>query len=207
MALVYIEKLPEAQRLAFAAKVQEIANWLDILPDWLMQIMYAESGLKPTAQNAATKATGLIQFMPATAKLLGTSTDALRNMSALQQLDYVKKYFAGYRYKLHSYYDVYSVVFFPAIIGKPDSWILQTKTIKPDTLARQNPIMDYGKKGFVTVADFQRYVSDTIPAHSRPAVLAVKKKSLASSTYLVPLVVTFLIVFVICFQVIKTNKI
>lgn len=42
-------------------------------------------------------AIGLIQFMPSTAKGLGTSTSALKQMTAVDQLAYVEKYFAPYK--------------------------------------------------------------------------------------------------------------
>jgi hypothetical protein len=55
--------------------------------------MESESGISSTVLNkAGSGATGLIQFMPATARGLGTSTEALAKMSAVEQLDYVEKY-------------------------------------------------------------------------------------------------------------------
>lgn len=84
----------EANKLGpqFVQRVKEIAqrincNYLDI-----MAVMKAESGIKATAVNKHSGATGLIQFMPKTALGLGTTTQALRCMTALQQLDYVEKY-------------------------------------------------------------------------------------------------------------------
>ena len=44
-------------------------------------------------ERSKYRATGLIQFMPKTAKNLGTSTQQLFKMSNVQQLDYVYKYF------------------------------------------------------------------------------------------------------------------
>lgn len=48
------------------------------------------------ATVATSGATGLIQFMPATAQGMGTTTAALAAMSAVQQLDYVQRYFKPY---------------------------------------------------------------------------------------------------------------
>lgn len=45
--------------------------------------------------NRASGATGLIQFMPSTAKQLGTTTDKLAAMTEVDQLDYVAKYFVS----------------------------------------------------------------------------------------------------------------
>ncbi|MBQ6516838.1 transglycosylase SLT domain-containing protein [bacterium] len=58
----------------------------------LLGVMRAESGLNPAAVNKNGGASGLIQFMPKTARGLGTSVEAIRNMSAIQQLDYVEKF-------------------------------------------------------------------------------------------------------------------
>lgn len=76
----------------FYNKVIQISNRLNCNADDLMALMNAESGLKPTARNKSSDATGLIQFMPNTAKDLGTSIEALKNMSAEEQLVYVEKY-------------------------------------------------------------------------------------------------------------------
>lgn len=48
---------------------------------------------KPGDGFDPNKATGLIQFIPSTARSLGTTTEALYNMTALEQMDYVQRYF------------------------------------------------------------------------------------------------------------------
>ena len=50
--------------------------------------MVFESRLNPQAVNPISGATGLIQFMPSTARG-GTTTAVLKRMSNVQQLDYV----------------------------------------------------------------------------------------------------------------------
>ncbi|MDV6376366.1 hypothetical protein ORD21_17365 [Deinococcus sp. ZS9-10] len=54
--------------------------------------MNFESGVDPSRRNAVSGATGLIQFMPSTARELGTTTDALARMSRAEQLPYVERY-------------------------------------------------------------------------------------------------------------------
>lgn len=161
MSLIYINHVSDNQA-AFAAKVTDIAKKLAIDPNWLMQVMYSESGLKPDAVNHYSGATGLIQFVSSTAAGLGTSLYALRTMSALQQLDYVYKYFVSYAGKMKSYYDVYAVVFFPAVIGKPDNWVLQTNSKSAALIAQQNPAINKNKDGVITVAEFKDYVKRTV---------------------------------------------
>ena len=50
---------------------------LNIDPKDLLGIMNSESGLNPQAVNKSSGATGLIQFMPATAKSLGTTVSPM----------------------------------------------------------------------------------------------------------------------------------
>jgi soluble lytic murein transglycosylase-like protein len=103
MALIYENKVPASYRVAFVEKVKKISANLGIDPNWLMAIMYFESAgtFSPSITNNIG-ATGLIQFIPSTAKGLGTSTSALKSMSALQQLDYVEKYLKTYKGKYKS---------------------------------------------------------------------------------------------------------
>lgn len=76
----------------FYNKIVEISKRLKCDPAELMGVMNSESGLIHTAVNKKSDATGLIQFMPATAKNLGTTVNKLKSMSAVEQLDYVEKY-------------------------------------------------------------------------------------------------------------------
>ena len=147
------ENLVASNQDAFIAKVIDISTRLNINPNWLMGVMYVESRLNPTAQNPITFATGLIQFMPNTAKSLGTTIEAIRAMSNVQQLDYVYKYLLPYSGKIKSFSDCYFAVFFPAAIGKADTWVLQAVNLTAAKIAAQNPLYDVGKKGYITVAD------------------------------------------------------
>ncbi len=118
-----------SQKIAWGAKVTQefktkvigIANQLGIDPSYLMACMAFETGetFSPSIRNAAgSGATGLIQFMPATARGLGTSTEALAAMTAVAQLDYVKKYFQPYSGRLKTLEDVYMTILYPAAVGK-----------------------------------------------------------------------------------------
>ncbi|MEO0015069.1 MAG: hypothetical protein RLZZ535_3458, partial [Cyanobacteriota bacterium] len=93
---------------SFASKTKDIANRLGIDPHALMTIMLFESAgtLNPKKQGPEVKnkkgvsqgrGRGLIQFMPATARGLGTSDSALAAMSDVEQLDWVEKYFAQFK--------------------------------------------------------------------------------------------------------------
>lgn len=170
MSLLRLNIIPDHLQVHFEKRLRQIASELVVKPDWLMQVFWAESRLKANAVNPKTKAVGLIQFMPDTAKGLGTTVEALRAMNAVQQLDYVRLYFLPYKGKMKSYYDVYSIVFFPALIGKPDNWVLQTKNLSPGVIAKQNPIININKDGQITVAEFKKYVYNSVAAAHRAVI-------------------------------------
>jgi hypothetical protein len=157
---------------AFLAKVVSISAKLGIEANWLMAIMYKESTMNPRAVNSTTGATGLIQFMPNTAQGLGTTTAAILNMTNLQQLDYVFKYFYPYRNRMTSYIDAYLAVFFPAAIGKPDDWVFQAAGLSAAKVASQNKGVDVNKDGVITKAEFAVYAYK----YFAPAIVEILKK-------------------------------
>jgi len=114
---------------AFRVRVRQMGSNLNINPDWLMAVMGFETGYSfdPTASNPSSSATGLIQFLEATARGLGTTTTALRRMTAVQQLDYVEKYFAQYASRITNLGDCYMAVLWPVAMGRPDSYVMWTK--------------------------------------------------------------------------------
>jgi hypothetical protein len=158
---------------AFLSKVVEIAGKLSIDPNWLMAVMYKESNLDPMARNSYTGATGLIQFMPATAVGLGTTTAALFTMTNVQQLDYVYKYFKPYSKKMKSYEDTYFAVFFPAAIGKPDEWVIQGGGLSASAVAAQNSGLDYNSDKKITVAEVKTWL---YKGFSQGTIELLKKK-------------------------------
>lgn len=167
--MLFIEKVKTNQQ-EFAKKVEDISRKLGIQSDWLMLVMNSESGLNHKAVNPTGGATGLIQFMPNTARSLGTTTTALRGMTNVEQLDYVYKYFKPYTGKLKSYFDLYLVTFFPLALGKGDSFVMQTKTLSASIIAKQNPAINKNKDGVISVGEFREYVKRTIPKNVRDIV-------------------------------------
>ena len=107
----------------FLKKVIKVADALGCPPDDLMTVMAFESSLNHKAVNPNSGATGLIQFIPSTAARLGTSCSALKSMSAVKQLDYVKKYLAAFG-KLENLGDLYMAILWPQGVGKKDSYVL-----------------------------------------------------------------------------------
>lgn len=156
---------------AFAMRTQQVASHLGVQPMDLYKIFNKESGLNPREVNPYTRATGILQFMPSTARGLGTSVEELKNMPAIEQLDYVEKYFRPYRHKVRSYEDLYLATFFPAALGHSDESYIQYpmtgpnagRRLSPQLISRQNPAIARaaGKRPGVplTVADFKTYAN------------------------------------------------
>lgn len=85
----------------FLRALEGVAQRTGARPEHLMGVMSLETmgTFKPGIQNPDTKATGLIQFIPSTAKGLGTSTAALAQMTPTEQLTYVEKYLSQPQYR------------------------------------------------------------------------------------------------------------
>ena len=104
---------------------------------------------------AGSGATGLIQFMPETARNLGTTTEALSKMTRTEQLQYVDKYFQGTLKKGGSLSDVYMSVLLPAAVGKPEDFVLfgEGGAYGGDRAYEQNKGLDANKDGKITKAE------------------------------------------------------
>ena len=136
-------------RRAFRKKVMKISANLACDPSHLMAAMAFETGesFTPDVVNKTSGATGLIQFMPSTAKGLGTTTAKLARMSAVKQLDFVEKYLQPFKGKMNSLSDVYMTILWPRAVGKPDAYVI----FKPNTQEyEQNKGLDANKDGEVT---------------------------------------------------------
>lgn len=143
---------------AFKEKVIQVCNSLDMVPDYLMSCIAFETGetFSSSIKNAAgSGATGLIQFMPATAKGLGTTTEKLAKMAPVQQLDYVKRYFFPYRHKLKKLEDVYMAILYPAAVGKP---ITHTLFEEGKKTYSQNKGFDVNRDGKITLKEISAKV-------------------------------------------------
>lgn len=139
----------------FLDTVAAIATRLGHTAIDLQACIHFETGgtYSPTIKNKVSGATGLIQFMPATAKGLGTSIAALEKMSAIEQLQWVDRYFYPYRNKLRlspGLASLYMAILMPKYITAPDSAVIFTS---PSVAYRQNSGLDSTKKGFITKAD------------------------------------------------------
>lgn len=166
---------------AFSQKVVDISKKLGINPNWLMQVMKQESNINPQAVNKLSKATGLIQFMPSTAIALGTTTADLLKMTNVQQLDYVYKYLQPYANKIKDFDDLYLTILFPVAVGKPDNFVLETKRLSAELIAKMNPIYDLNGDKKVTVKEVRDALLKKVhPDYLDQFVDVVKKNPLTS---------------------------
>lgn len=170
--LLYIDLIKENQA-DFGQKLIDISNRLNINPNWLMGVFYIETAasvrkvIDHRARNPKTNATGLIQFMPSTAESLGTTLDELCNMTNVEQLDYVEKYFKPYAKKINRFIDCYLAVFFPLAIGKPENWVIQAKNLPPEKVAAYNPLYDLNKDGKITVGEIETKLKSILPGYDK----------------------------------------
>ena len=134
----------------------------------LLALLNSESSLNPKAINNRTKAAGLLQFMPSTAKDLGTSTEEILNMSVTEQLVYVVKYFkihkkiAGFKPNARlDAADLYALTFLP---GRSKREIL---TDSSEKYYKHNKGLDLDRDGKITKTELaarinQKRVNESI---------------------------------------------
>lgn len=155
----------------FRAKVFALCGRLGLNPDYLMACMAFETGetFSPKIRNAAgSGACGLVQFMPSTAKALGTSTSALVAMTAEQQLDYVEAYFRPYKGRLSSLSSHYMAILYPKAIGYAESQALWAAKGSPTTF-RQNSGLDANRDQVITKAEAAAKVQRKLERGMSPA--------------------------------------
>lgn len=153
------EHLITENKEAFIQKVIEVAEYLQVLPEHLMFLMWFETAhtLNHRIQNKIG-ATGLIQFLESTARFLGTTTDALIKMSNVEQMEYVKKHLGIFKGKYKDYVDLYCGIFYPAAVGKPDTY-----RITSDKIAKQNPLFDINKDFDISKSEIREALKRQIP--------------------------------------------
>lgn len=176
---VEVSEQPSGQGMAWGKRVSPVfrdrirwtADALGTRTDWLMACIAFESGetFRADVRNAAgSGATGLIQFMPDTARALGTSTDALAMMSAEDQINYVYRYFKPYRGRLQNLGDVYMAILWPAGIGQASNWVMWDRNRRPTTY-RQNSGLDANRDGVITRGEAVAKIEAKLSAGLLPA--------------------------------------
>lgn len=150
----------------FIEAVNALAQKYNIDANDLIGLMHSESGVNPQARNRSG-ATGLIQFMPNTARALGTSTDALYGMNRTQQVAWVDRYFAMNRLPRGATAgNLYASVFLPAYTSRPPNFVVARRGGPNDAGANpngswyaQNSGLDLNRDGGITIAELGQRVS------------------------------------------------
>lgn len=161
----------------FLIKATEVSERLGIPVDWLMGVIELETAgtFSPSITNSLGY-TGLIQFGKQASERIGTTTDKLRIMSAVEQLEYVYLYYKPYKSKLNSYVDLYIATLFPVALGKDSDFVLQTSRLSAERVASANPLFDLNKDGKITVGEIETKLLKRIPLTHRDDL---KKKIIA----------------------------
>ena len=133
----------------FKEKLKEISSEIGISENSILKLMKHESGLDSSVKNSIG-CVGLIQFCPDSK---GGSSKTINgksyNLSELQgdlelQLDAIKEFWSkGKRDgKIKNAKDLYVYNFFPVAAGKSDDYVLQTKGLSAEKIARANPVFN-----------------------------------------------------------------
>jgi len=110
----------------FWIELRAVAERLQTQPAWLLNVMASESLFNPAARNGfpGQTASGLLQFIEATARRMGTTTEAIRRMNPVEQLRLVERYLTPFRGRLNSLADVYLAVFRGVVIEGGDTVVV-----------------------------------------------------------------------------------
>ncbi len=168
----------------FLHNLEDMCGRLDMNCHGLLNVMYFETGgtYDPQKKNPVGSATGLIQFIKETAQDLGTSTKALRLMSANEQLKYVEAYFneqrdnikdANRKCNYQNPLDIALAVFYPGAVGRTKNYVIgekqhfktiKSKKGKPVLIPqitryrakayKQNAGLDKNKDGKITASEY-----------------------------------------------------
>lgn len=147
------EKYTEPDKTQFLHNVKQVATWSKIEPDWLMALMYHESGFNSKIKNSIG-CYGLFQFHP-------TYHDVgqIKLMTGAEQVLYwYKAYGKPYTGKMKSFYDVCLVNFAPAYLGKPNSFVF------PNEIYLANKPFDTNKDGKITISEYKAYLRNKYPS-------------------------------------------
>lgn len=141
----------------FLQKVADISGILGVSPDDLMAVMASESRLDPTASNRF--AVGLIQFTDPACRHIGTTREALADMSAVEQLDWVYRYFEGNIGKINNAIDIYWTMCTNKPIGQnKDDVIFDSEDTAGAGYYNNNSGMDHDGDGKITRGDLEEHL-------------------------------------------------
>jgi hypothetical protein len=133
----------------FKQKLKEISSEIGISENSIIKLMKHESGLDSSVKNSIG-CVGLIQFCPdnrgGSSKTINGKTYSLNELreDLELQLNAIKEFWLkGKRDgKIKNAKDLYVYNFFPIAAGKSDDYVLQTKGLSAEKIARANPVFN-----------------------------------------------------------------
>jgi hypothetical protein len=182
-----VSRLTNAERY----KIIQVAQAIGADPDLLAATISLETGgaFDPAIVNRTSGAAGLIQFIPSTARLLGTSMADLRSMNVCEQLDFVLKFYqrvalSGIRIRG----DEYVAVFAPEFLGRSGADVVYSSG-QPGY--DQNRGLDLNGDGVITVSELRQNVINRVPGGERIAVTpeTCRGRGLSLRALLLPLLI------------------
>lgn len=147
---------------AFKERVISVSRSIKVTPDDLMTVMSFESFLNPKAKAKSTGAVGLIQFTSVACEELGVTISQIYTMSAIQQLDYVEKYYKSkpkFMKSSRGLADLYLATFLPAFLGRTDrNKPISYEGVSSSRLAKENPKLAVTGKNYITINSIQEAI-------------------------------------------------
>ncbi len=141
-------------------------------PRDMLAVMMSESGVRANAHNDNPKhlppekrynASGLIQFMPFILPGLGWDLghEVFRELTATQQLEYVRRYYMPHRGHLHSVGGLYVATFLPALVkhANDPSFVLTGRDGPLAWAFAPNQVFDRNADFRITVGELEEAVA------------------------------------------------
>jgi len=138
----------------FQAQLEEmLEKYPGLTKEELYRVMQGESNFNTTALNSDSGATGLFQFIPSTAEMLGYTTGEIQNMNASEQLAVYDQYLDAFDYRGGSLGIMQAA---PGYASKGDGY----EVYEPGSRAyEQNPGW-VGADGKITVGSINSYYNN-----------------------------------------------
>jgi transglycosylase-like protein with SLT domain len=140
--------------LCISQLIEKVEVEQEVLYEAGSNVMASESLFDHTARNelSGQTATGLLQFIESTARNMGTTTEAIRRMSPVEQLPLVERYLMPFRGRINSLADVYLAVFRGFIVKGGDAAVIAPldKSSREQRIYSLNRWFDFDGDGKIT---------------------------------------------------------
>lgn len=157
-AATYVMDVPKFERA-----VKQTAKNLNVPPEWIMAVIFAESKFDASAVNKNNGATGLIQWKSAQLETMGVTTEILRNLSHEEQLKLIEKYYLKIkkdRKPFETLTEFYLGIFYPDALGEDYCYALYKQT---EPAYKIYAPIDVNKDGQITVKDIDERLRKYFP--------------------------------------------